>query len=361
MLVAVAGLFAWRSAESAAPDVQNATEPRPVDPRPPLLAEEVSTIELFRQASASVVHVTNIHLRRRGYSMDVQAVPQGTGSGLVWNEEGYIVTNYHVVHGARAALVTLADQSRWEATVVGVAPEFDLAVLKIDAPSRHLWPLQVGTSYDLQVGQKVYAIGNPFGLDQTLTTGIISGLGRSIRALSGQTIQNVVQTDAAINPGNSGGPLLDSAGRLIGINTAIYSPTGASAGIGFAVPVDTVNSIVPQLVQGLGGARLEYSPRAGLGVRIMPDVFARLQGVEGVIVYEVEPGSGAAEAGLRSLVEDGDQYEMDAIVQVDDRPVRSQADLLEALRARKPGEEVRLVYVRDDERIERRTRLQAIQ
>lgn len=272
-----------------------------------------------------------------------------------------MVTNYHVVHGARAALVTLADSSRWPAQIVGVAPEFDLAVLKIDAPSRRLSPLPVGSSYDLRVGQKVYAIGNPFGLDQTLTTGIISGLGRRIRSLTGHTIENVVQTDAAINPGNSGGPLLDSGGRLIGINTAIYSPSGVSAGVSFSVPVDTVNSIVPQLVSGRRGPQLEQAPRAGLGISIASDAFARLQGVEGVVVVDVQQGSSAARAGLRGIDEDADEFRMDVIVQIDEHRIANQADLLQALRTRQAGEEVRVTFVRDGEQIERRVDLQAIQ
>ncbi len=360
LLLSFLAFAAWRTAECSHPTGQESSAPRAVAARAPLLDEEQATIELFQRASASVVHVTNIDLRRRRFTMDVMAVPQGTGSGLVWNEEGYIVTNYHVVHGARAAFVTLADSSRFQAQVVGLAPEYDLAVLKIDAPNRRLSPLPLGTSYDLRVGQRVYAIGNPFGLDQTLTTGVVSGLGRSIRSLTGHSIENVVQSDAAINPGNSGGPLLDSAGRLIGINTAIYSPSGVSAGISFSVPVDTVNSIVPQLIEGRS-ARLEQAPRAGLGISIASDAFARLQGVEGVVVVDVQPGSSAAGAGLRGIDEGEGEFRMDVIVEIDRQRIRGQADLLAALRTRKAGDEVELVYQRAGQRHQRRVALQAIQ
>src|SRR4029077_3240436 len=176
-------------------------------------------------------------------------IPQGTGSGLVWDQDGHIVTNFHVVASGDRAMVTLNDNTTYPATCVGVAPEKATAALHIDAPPQKLLPLPVGQSAPLKVGQKVLAIGNPFGLDQTLTTGVISGLGREIKSVSGRPISDVIQTDASINPGNSGGPLLDSSGRLIGINTAIYSPAGSSAGIGFAVPVDTINSIVPELLK----------------------------------------------------------------------------------------------------------------
>jgi S1-C subfamily serine protease len=223
--------------------------PRVVTPRGDLAEEEKATIELFRQASKSVVYITAIALRRDAFSLNVYEIPEGTGSGFMWDEEGHIVTNYHVIRTANGCQVTLADNSTYSAELVGAAPAKDLAVLRIDAPKRLLRPIPVGTSRDLLVGQKVFAIGNPFGLDQTLTTGVISALNREIQSVARQPIQGVIQTDAAINPGNSGGPLLDSAGRLIGVNTAIFSPSGAYAGIGFAIPVDTVNEVVPKLIQ----------------------------------------------------------------------------------------------------------------
>jgi S1-C subfamily serine protease len=229
--------------------------PRVVTPRGDLAAEEKATIELFREASKSVVYIRTIALRRDVFTLNVYEIPEGTGSGFIWDEQGHIVTNYHVIRTASAAHVTLADNSTYNAQLVGVEPAKDLAVLQIDAPKRLLRPIPIGTSRDLLVGQTVFAIGNPFGLDQTLTTGIISALNREIQSVTRQPIQGVIQTDAAINPGNSGGPLLDSAGRLIGVNTAIYSPSGAYAGIGFAIPVDTVNQVVPQLIQQGRNAR----------------------------------------------------------------------------------------------------------
>jgi S1-C subfamily serine protease len=274
-------------------------EPRPVTPRGDLAQDEKATVELFQRASPSVVYITTLS-RQQGL-FEVQDVPQGTGSGFLWDRRGDVVTNFHVIQGASAARVTLHDQSEWPATLVGAAPDQDLAVLRIRAPAEKLAPLLVGTSRDLQVGQKVFAIGNPFGLDFTLTTGVVSALGRSIRALTGRRIDDVIQTDAAINPGNSGGPLLDSAGRLIGVNTQIASPSGASAGIGFAVPVDTVNRVVPEI--------LEHGRvvRPQLGIEVAGESVLRRAGVEGVLVISVARGSAAESAGIRgtSRAEDG--------------------------------------------------------
>ncbi|MBM4297498.1 MAG: trypsin-like serine protease, partial [Deltaproteobacteria bacterium] len=240
-LAAAAGLFVTKGAwlDGAALNDPKAS-PRAVAPRGELRGDEKSTIALFKQASPAVVNITAIGVERDMFTLNLYQIPQGTGSGFVWDTTGNIITNFHVIQNADAAQVTLADQSNWKARVVGVAPDKDLAVLKIDAPANKLQPIPIGTSKDLQVGQSVFAIGNPFGLDQTLTTGIISALNREIESVTRRPIQGVIQSDAAINPGNSGGPLLDSAGRLIGVNTAIYSPSGASAGIGFAIPVDTV-------------------------------------------------------------------------------------------------------------------------
>lgn len=223
-------------------------KPRLVTTRGDLTAAEKSTIDVFRQASPSVVHVTTLTVEQDFFSFNLLEIPEGTGSGFLWDRNGNIVTNYHVIQDADAAQVKLADQSNWQAHVVGVAPDKDLAVLRIDAPADQLHPITIGTSKDLRVGQKVFAIGNPFGLDRTLTTGIISALGREIELANRQPIRGVIQTDAAINPGNSGGVLLDSAGRLVGVNTAIYSSSGTSDGIGFAIPVDMVNQIVPRII-----------------------------------------------------------------------------------------------------------------
>jgi S1-C subfamily serine protease len=249
-----------------------------------------------------------------------------------------------VIQGASAARVTLHDQSVWPATLVGAAPDQDLAVLRIRAPAEKLAPVLVGSSRDLQVGQKVFAIGNPFGLDFTLTTGIVSALGRSIRALTGRMIEDVIQTDAAINPGNSGGPLLDSAGRLVGVNTQIASPSGASAGIGFAVPVDTVNRVVPELIAHGRVVR----PR--LGIVPAQEWVLRRAGLEGVLVLSVAEGSAAARAGLRgtSQAEDGSLVLGDVVQGLDGRKVTSLDDLYAALEKHRPGETVKVRVLRGD-------------
>jgi S1-C subfamily serine protease len=228
--------------------VPERARPRAVTARGELAADEQATIDVFQAASPSVVYITTLKRVLELRSRNVYEIPSGTGSGFLWDADGHVVTNYHVIKGAQAAEVRLADERSVPAWLVGASPEHDLAVLRIRVPFGPPPPLSIGTSADLKVGQKVFAIGNPFGLDHTLTTGVISALDRSLRGEDGVAIEHLIQTDAAINPGNSGGPLLDSAGRLIGINTAIYSPSGAFAGIGLAVPVDTVNRIVPRLI-----------------------------------------------------------------------------------------------------------------
>ena len=224
------------------------TEPRVVQARGNLAEDEKSTIELFENSRDSVVFITTRQRVMDAWTRNIFSVPSGNGSGFIWDDHGHIVTNFHVIKGASEATVRLADGRDYKASLVGASPAHDIAVLKIGIGFQRPAPVPLGTSHDLRVGQKVFAIGNPFGLDWTLTTGIVSALDRSLPSGDGRTIDNLIQTDAAINPGNSGGPLLDSAGRLIGINTAIYSPSGASAGIGFAVPVDTVNRVVPQVI-----------------------------------------------------------------------------------------------------------------
>jgi S1-C subfamily serine protease len=333
--------------------------PRPVVARGDLAADESSTIELFRQASPSVVYITNLALRRDPFfGFDVQEVPQGTGSGFVWDGQGHVVTNAHVLEGAQAAEVTLADHSTWKARLVGYDLDNDLAVVHIEAPEERLRPIAVGRSHDLQVGQKVFAIGNPFGFDQTLTTGVISALGRKIRGLSGRAIAGVVQTDAAINPGNSGGPLLDSAGRLIGVNTAIFNPGGAvtatSIGIGFAVPVDTVNRVVPQLI------RHGRVVRPGLGLLVAQDAVARRLGITGVLVIDVVPGGGAAAAGVRPTRRDaaGRLLLGDVIVAVDGQPVRQVEDMA-VIETRAVGDTVEVTVLRDGRQVKLDVRLQA--
>jgi len=251
----------WRSS-----GVDLSALPRAITPRGDLAEEEKTTIALFRQASPSVVHITTLAVRQDAFSLDVFQIPQGTGSGFVWDNQGRIVTNFHVIRDADAAQVTLADHSSWKARLVGAYPDKDLAVLMVDAPKDRLHPIAIGTSHDLQVGQRLFAIGNPFGLDQSLTTGIISALGREIESVNRRAIKDMIQTDAAINPGNSGGPLLDSSGRLIGVNTAIYSPSGASAGIGFAIPVDEVMDPA-SLHTALVGVRTAYYLVHSLGTK----------------------------------------------------------------------------------------------
>jgi S1-C subfamily serine protease len=269
--------------------------------------------------------------------MNVQQVPRGTGTGFVWDEQGHIVTNFHVIQGGSAARVTLSDQSTHDAELVGAFPDRDLAVLRIKAPREKLPPIAIGSSRDLVVGQRVYAIGNPFGLDQTLTTGIVSALGREIESFNQRTIRGVIQTDAAINPGNSGGPLLDSAGRLIGVNTQIASPSGASAGIGFAIPVDEVNRIVPRLI------RDGRFVRPALGVTAGPPALQRaLKLPKGVPLVQVAPNSPAARAGLQPFRRGrGDEIVAgDVITAVNDEPVESLDDILEVLERRQPGDRV---------------------
>jgi S1-C subfamily serine protease len=311
-------------------------QPRTVVARGDLASDETSTIALFSNASPSVVHVTSLKLRRSRLSLNITEIPQGTGSGFIWDKEGHIVTNFHVIKDGGGAEVTLHDNTVWKARIVGRAPDKDLAILKIEAPAETLSPLALGSSSNLQVGQKVFAIGNPFGLDQTLTTGVISGLGREIQSVTRRPIQGVIQTDAAINPGNSGGPLLDSAGRLIGVNTAIYSTSGAYAGIGFAVPVDTVNRIVPQLV-----ANGEVT-RPGLGVQIGTDQLSARAGVKGVIIWEVPEDSAAGAAGMVGVRHDrGGRWLLgDVIIAVNKQPVRSEKDLFRGLDNHEVGDTV---------------------
>lgn len=303
--------------------------PRPVVARGDLAADEQATIAIFEQNSPSVVYITTVERVLSLWSRNVQEIPSGTGTGFVWDKAGHIVTNYHVVEGHKSAKVRLSDQRVFDALVVGVSPEHDLAVLQLQEAADVPPPVQIGSSGDLRVGQKVLAIGNPFGLDHSLTAGIISALKRSIDSEDGGGMDGLIQTDAAINPGNSGGPLLDSAGRLIGVNVAIYSPSGASAGIGFAIPVDVVNRVVPRLVKD------GHYTRAVLGVMlddsISEAVNAKL-GTQGVLVLQVQPDSPAAEAGIRPTeLTARDELVLGDIIQaIDNQPVNS-ADQLNAI------------------------------
>jgi S1-C subfamily serine protease len=333
--------YSWsqRNSDGLTPDAS----PRVVASRGELDGDEKGTADLFKTVSPSVVHVTNLAMRRDRVTFDVQEVPRGTGTGFIWDDNGFIVTNYHVVDGAGTVRVILADQSSYDSKQIWSFPDKDLAVVRIDAPKSKLRPIVVGTSQDLQVGQKALAIGNPFGLDQSLTTGVISALGREIESTNGRVIRGVIQTSAPINPGNSGGPLLDSAGRLIGVNTAILSPSGAFAGIGFAIPVDEVNRVVPQLIAHGKVVR----PR--LGIQIAADQQARRLGVtEGALIFQVIPGGPAEKAKLHGigLDEAGNRVPGDVLVALDGRSIRSGKDLYAALEEYKPGDTVTLTYVR---------------
>ena len=310
--------------------------PRPVSARSTLTEEELSVTALFEKASPSVVYITSLAVRRDFFRLNVMEIPRGTGSGFVWDRTGNIVTNFHVIADADRAEVTLADGRTWKASLVGIAREKDLAVLRIEAPTSALRPIEIGSSHDLRVGQTVLAIGNPFGFDQTLTTGIVSALGREIESRDGVPIRDVIQTDAAINPGNSGGPLLDSAGRLIGVNTAIVSPSGGYAGLGFAIPVDTVNWVVPELVAH-GKIR-----RPTLGVDLATNRAARRIGIEGALILEVVEGGGAHRAGIRPTRRDrrGRIVLGDVILAIDDDRVRSPGEVRLALEGRREGETV---------------------
>lgn len=302
------------------------------------LEAERSTIKVFQEASPSVVNITTSN----EVSLNTMDIPRGTGSGFVWDKDGHIVTNYHVIMNGNRARVTLADTTTWDASVVGVAKNKDLAVMKIAAPASKLRPVWVGTSQALQVGQHVLAIGNPFGLDRTLTSGIISGVGRDIMGVSGRMIRGVIQTDASINPGNSGGPLLDSQGRLIGVNTAIYSPSGASAGVSFAIPVDIVRRVVNEII------RDGKAVRAGLGIICASDTQAKQVGVVGVLVLDVSPNGGAARAGLRGTSRNvAGRIELgDVIVAINGQTLSAVEDLLAAFDNRQVGETVRVTVKR---------------
>ncbi len=368
----IAGFFAgiaWKSQDAPTPEEAAETETttpatemnrlssdptiagnsRAPQERQGLTPEELANIRIFESATPSVCFITTSNVRRDYWTRNITEIPRGTGSGFVWNKEGHVVTNFHVIQGADRAQVTLADRTTWDATLVGSAPEKDLAVLRIDAPRSQLQPIPVGLSDDLRVGQVVYAIGNPFGLDQTLTKGIVSALGREIESVAGIPIRDVIQTDAAINPGNSGGPLLDSSGRLIGVNTAIYSPSGASAGIGFSIPVDVVSWVVPELI-AYGELK-----RPTLGVDLVrPQIVARLvqEGAlptEGALVYGVTTGSSAERAGLRPTSRDrnGNLILGDLIVSFNGEKVSSNNDLLLALEKYQPGERITLTVLRD--------------
>ena len=346
----------WFTDQKDKPRYNKEAEPRVVNARGNLAEDERNTIELFQAASPAVVYITSIEVRRSIFSLNVYEIPQGTGSGFVWDNEGHIVTNYHVIGDASRIEVTLSDNSIRKGMLVGVAPDKDIAVLQISAAPEELQPIPIGDSEDLQVGQKVFAIGNPFGLDHTITAGIVSALDREINAVTGRTIQGVIQTDAAINPGNSGGPLLDSAGRLIGVNTAIYSPSGGSAGIGFAVPVDVVNRVVPELI------RHGRVIRPGIGVTVASKRISERFEIKGALVINVQPGSSAAKAGIRETSQVGDKIILGDIIQaVNNETVESYDDLRNEADKFHIGDEVTLSILRGEEYLQVRLRLEEIE
>jgi len=335
-------------------------EPRTVTPRASIGSDEQATIDLFEKSKASVVYISTRKEVVDLWTRNTMSVPQGTGSGFVWDDNDHVVTNLHVIANASEAWVRLSDGRDYNASLVGESPDHDLAVLRIKVPSNRPPPLPVGTSHDLKVGQRVFAIGNPFGLDWTLTTGIVSALDRSLSAENGATIEHLVQTDAAINPGNSGGPLLDSAGRLIGITTAIYSPSGAYAGVGFAVPVDTINRIVPKLI---ATGRYER-PTLGIGMdEDLNQAITQHLGQQGVAVLRVFPNTGAAAAGLQAArrSRSGDVVVGDLIVELDGKAVTTPSGILSLLDEREIGDRVQLTLLRDGKKISVAVQLQGEQ
>ena len=349
--VVACGLLASITLWTTACAQRTEAAPRPITPRGALTAEEQSNIEVFDTWKGSVVYISTSNRVVDFWTRNVHSVPSGTGSGFVWDEQGHIITNLHVIAGAAEATVKLADGRDYPASLVGVSTAHDIAVLKISPTGKPLLPVAVGTSDDLRVGQKVFAIGNPFGLDWTLTTGIVSALDRSLDNDRGGVIRHLIQTDAAINPGNSGGPLLDSAGRLIGVNTAIYSPSGASAGVGFAVPVDTVNRVVPQII-----TRGHYSPPS-LDIEAddtLSRAVARELGVRGVAVLRGAPPFRGARLGARNLVVPGD-----VILAVEGKEVVSTAQLAALLDDYQAGSEITVSVWRDGKEIRIKAKLKA--
>jgi S1-C subfamily serine protease len=351
--ILLVGWFAWDKGSGL--DLK--AEPRLVEPRADVTAEEKTNIAIYERAAPAVVHVTNVAEQSGLFNLDMMRIPKGTGSGFVWDKDGHIVTAYHVVNGADGVRVTLADGTLYEARQVWSYPEKDIAVISIDAPKSKLQPVLIGTSHDLKVGQVTYAIGNPFGLDQTMTTGIVSALGREIGSAAGQPIHGAIQTSAPINPGNSGGPLLDSAGRLIGMTTMIVSPSGASAGIGFAIPVDEINEIVPQLI------RHGKVIRPRLGVQLAEDQLAQQLGIEqGALIVKVAPDGPAAQAGLRGTRRDasGQILMGDVIVAVDGKAIAQGKDFYAALESHHVGDVVTVTIVRAEQRQEVKVTLRAL-
>jgi S1-C subfamily serine protease len=347
VLVPIAGLLLWRFWPVGGSGLNSQIQPRLVAARGDLTDLEKTNIEIYEKVSPCLAQVTSMAQRNDFFGLNVQEVPEGVGSGYIWDQDGHIVTNYHVVKGANAAQVTLSDHTSYEAQQIWAYPNEDIAVLWIQAPRGKLRPITIGSSHDLKVGQMSYALGDPFGLDQTMTMGIISALDRQIDSVNHTTIHGVIQTSAPINPGNSGGPLLDSAGRLIGMNTAILSPSRTFAGIGFAIPVDEINQVVTQLI------RHGKVVRPVLGVRLAQDQQARQLGVDqGAVIMRVQPDSAAAEAGLQGVRRDrsGNIILGDVIVALDGKPINNSQDLHANLQEHQVGDTVTLTIERNGER-----------
>jgi len=339
---------------SPAPTAPGAATTTPLVPPPSpkaLIEDERNTIDIFRAAAPATVFVTQTQVVVDYWNRRTMEVPAGSGTGFLWDESGHVVTNFHVVNGGKSYTVTLYDQSEWPATLVGGDPRKDVAVLRIEAPKARLVSVRLPPpDYQLEVGQKAIAIGNPFGLDHTLTTGVVSALDREMVGFGNVTIRGMVQTDASINPGNSGGPLLDSAGRLVGMNTMIYSKSGSSAGIGFAVPVATVRRVVDQIIEK---GRVE---QVGIGVSVLDDQTAARVGVRGVVIREVTPDSPAAKAGLQGLSRTRGGLRLgDVITRIDSAPIADFDDLYGALDTRQPGDEITVTYRREG--VERQVKL----
>jgi len=315
-----------------------------------LSKNELNTIKIFNTNANSVVNITNYKRVRRGgfffSGMDESEVPAGTGSGYVWNDKGFIVTNYHVVHEGSKFFVTFnKNKKQYEAKVVGAVPEKDIAVIKLIEMPKNLTPIKIGSSSELQVGQNALAIGNPFGLDHTMTKGIISALGRKIPGFGGVKIYGMIQTDCSINPGNSGGPLLNSTGELIGMNTMIYSQSGSSAGIGFAVPINTIKKIVPKLISS------GKVTRPALGIGLTDKGIKDYLGLKkGIIIGSVDPRGPAAKAGLKGIKRDrsGRLYLGDILLSIGGNPVNNYDDIYHVLDNYNVGDTVSIQYKRDE-------------
>ena len=358
LIIFVVGLFVGsRLIPSQQTEIKSEANPKastsnnassPLGEATALNPEESATIRLFEQAAPSVVFITTSKVQRDYYSANIYEIPQGSGTGFIWDEKGHIVTNFHVIESSlqkgSKVTVTLNNKTSYPAKIVGVAPNKDLALLKIEATYDYLKPIPLGRSYNLKVGQSTYAIGNPFGLDQSLTTGVVSALGREIKTEDGTPMSNVIQTDAAINPGNSGGPLLDSSGRLIGVNTAIYSPSGAYAGIGFSIPVDEVAWVIPDLIQ-YGRIKRPY-----LGVELLsPQQYSD----KGAMIARIAQNGPAAKAGLKGFRSDeyGRTVYGDVILKIGNFPIATSGDITPALEKLQVGERVIVEFVRQGQRL----------